>query len=149
MRRSAVRAVLVATLVLVPALNAGATDEPAVRAPRSGSQYHGAAHHVTLRIAGRSIEIIAFSFRCRATSGRIALDDIRLIRSSRGYRFYAVTHGSVTYRDGTPDQNAEVHIRGLFTRDARVVRGRFRVRSRHCGDTGRLRWRAARVRRLA
>jgi hypothetical protein len=141
-------AVAVALLGLALAAGANAAGEPAVRAPRSGSQYHGVAHHVTLRIAGRSIEIIAFSFPCRATSGRISLNDIRLRRSSRGYRFYTITHGLVTYSDGKPDENAEVHIRGLFTRDARLVRGRFRVTSPRCGDTGRLRWRATRVKGL-
>jgi hypothetical protein len=141
------RAVIKLTLILVLAVVG--TASAAVKPPRSGSQYQGAAHHVFLQISGRSIEIIAFSFRCDGTKGRISLNDIRLKRSSRGYRFYSVLHGLVTYGDGEPDENAEVRIRGLFTRDAKAVRGRFRVITPRCGNTGRLRWRATRVKQLA
>lgn len=139
MRRSAICLALVLALVVPSAANA------TVRPPRSGSVYNGAAHHVTLQISGRSIEIIAFSFACGDTKGRISLNAIELKRGSTGYRFYSVTNGLVTYRDGEPDENAEVHIRGQFTPDARIVRGRFRVLSPRCGNTGRMRWRATRA----
>ncbi len=147
MTRAAVAAALIG-LAMAPSALASAND-PVVRPPRSGSVYNGAAHHVTLQISGRSIEIIAFNFRCDDTKGRVSLNLIKLKRSSRGYRFYSASHGLVTYRDGEPDENAEVHIRGLFTRDAKRVRGRFRVETPRCGNTGRLRWRAARVNRRA
>jgi hypothetical protein len=140
MTRLALTAALIG-LAVAPAAPAAA----AVKQPRSGSHYEGAAHHVFLQISGRSIEIVAFSFRCGATKGTVSLNDIRLRRSSRGYRFYSASHGLVTYRDGKPDENAEVHIRGLFTRDAKAVRGRFRVETPRCGNTGRVRWRATRV----
>lgn len=143
MTRAAVAAALIG-LAIAPSALAGA-DDPVVRPPRSGSVYTGAAHHVALQISGRSIAIIAFSFRCRNTVGRISLNDLKLTRSSTGYRFYAATFGSVTHRNGKPDENAEVHIRGKFTRDARMVRGRFRVVSPRCGNTGRLRWQATRA----
>jgi hypothetical protein len=104
---------------------------------------------VDLLVSGRSIAIVAFSFRCRATKGRISLNDIKLRRSRSGYRFYSASHGLVTYKDEAPDENATVRIRGLFTRDAKRVRGRFRVITPRCGNTGRLRWRARRVRQLA
>jgi hypothetical protein len=135
-------------LALALAATSATAAEP-VRAPRSGSMYHGLRYHVDLFISGRSIELLAFNFPCGDTSGRISLNAIKLRRSDRGYRFYAVTHGNATYRDGKPDQNAGVHIRGLFTRDARVVRGRFRVTTPRCGSSGRLRWRATRVRAVA
>jgi hypothetical protein len=138
------RLALTAALILL-ALAPAASAAGAVSAPRSGSHYEGAAHHVLLQISGRSVELMAFTFRCGATKGTISLNDIRLRRGSRGYRFYSASHGLVTYRDGKPDENAEVHVRGLFTRDAKVVRGRFRVETPRCGNTGRVRWRATRV----
>lgn len=152
MTRAAVPAALIrsaACLALVLALVVASAADAAVRPPRSGSQYQAAAHHIFLQISGRSIEIIAFSFRCGDATGRISLNALKLKRSRRGYRFYFVTHGLATYSDGEPDENAEVHIRGLFTRDARAVRGRFRVETPKCGNTGRLRWRATRVKPLA
>jgi hypothetical protein len=135
----------VACIVVVLALVTTGTASAAVKPPRSGSQYQAAAHHVFLQISGRSIEIIALSFRCNGTKGRFSLNDIQLRRSSKGYRFYSASHGLVTYGNGKPDENGEVHIRGLFRRDATVVRGRFRVETPRCGDTGRLYWRATRV----
>jgi hypothetical protein len=144
MTRVARAAALSAALVLaLSTVASGATQT--VRPPRSGSVYHGAAHHVDLQISGRSIAIIAFSFRCDGTKGRISLNDLRLKRSRLGYGFYAVVHGNVTFSDGKPDENGEVHIRGRFTPNAKSVRGRFRVVSPRCGNTGRLRWSATRV----
>jgi hypothetical protein len=143
MTRSAACLTLVLTLAL--ATSAGA----AVKRPRSGSLYQGAGRDVVMQIAGKSIELIAFSFPCDGTSGRVSLNAIRLRRSGRGYGFYSASHGLVTYKDEAPDENATVRIRGLFTRDAKRVRGRFRVITPRCGNTGRLRWRATRVKRLA
>jgi hypothetical protein len=137
-------AVLAALIAFGLAAAVSAAQEPDVRRPRSGSVYHGAAHHVDLQISGRAIGIMAFSFRCDGTKGRISLNDLRLKRTTRGYRLRTVIFGLVTYRDGEPDENAEVRLRGLFTRDAHAVRGRFRVIAPRC-DTGRRRWRAVRT----
>ena len=138
------RVAALAALIALVTPSALAAQEPIVRKPRSGSVYHGAAHHVDIQISGRAIGLMAFSFRCDGTKGRISLNEIGLTRTSRGYRLRTVTHGLVTYSDGEPDENAEVRLRGLFTRSARTVRGRLRVIAPRC-DTGRFRWRATRV----
>ncbi|MEA2472997.1 MAG: hypothetical protein QOE06_912 [Thermoleophilaceae bacterium] len=116
---------------------------PAVRAPKSGSQYAGSPGDVLLSVSGRSLELMAFSFPCGTASGRTSLNDFPLKRTSAGYRFNADAHGSITYSDGYPDENGEVHMSGRFALNAKTVRGHLRVKSKRCGDTGNLRWRAA------
>jgi hypothetical protein len=135
----------VLTFTARPAATRAASD-PVVRPPRSGSRYEGSRESL-LQISGRSIEIMAFRFPCGDTVGRTSLNGIRLRRTPRGYRFHIDAHGSVTYGDDVPDENAALHVGGRFSRNARTVRGLLRVRTPRCGGTGRLRWRAARVAR--
>jgi len=134
-------AIAVALVLALPA--AAAAAAPAIRAPTSGSQYKGTPGNVLLRVSGRSIELASFSFPCGSASGRTNLNDFPLRRTSKGYRFNADAHGSVTYSDDYPDENAEVHMSGRFSLNAKTVRGHLRVRSKRCGDTGNLRWRAS------
>ena len=139
------RARVLLALALVLALPATAGAATTVKAPKSGSQYTGPApYEVVLRIAGRSVEIAAFSFPCGEVSGRTAVNDFRLKRTDRGYRFNADANALVTYSDEQGDENAKVHISGRFALDAKTVRGHLRVRSKRCGDTGYLKWRATR-----
>jgi hypothetical protein len=144
MRRARSHVALALAVVLaVPAVS-GAAKSPTVKAPKSGSQYTGEVHDVLLRVSGRSLEIIAFSFPCGEVTGRTSLNDFRLKRTPKGYRFNADAHGNVTYSDEQFDENAEVHVSGRFALNAKSVRGHLRVRSDRCGDTGNLRWRATR-----
>jgi carbon monoxide dehydrogenase subunit G len=48
----------------------------------------------------------------------------------------------VTYQDDHPDQNGAVSMSGQFNRKGTTVEGRFRVTTKHCGDTGKLIWSA-------
>jgi hypothetical protein len=142
MRRLATRL----ALALVLAFTATAAAATTVRAPRSGSEYRsGAPFDVVMRISGRSVEILAISFPCGEASGRTSLNDFRLKRTAKGYRFNADAHGLVSYSDEAADENAEVHVSGRFAPDAKTVRGHVRVESKRCGSTGDLRWRAARA----
>ena len=137
------RLLAVALALAIPAAAAAATQP---RAPRSGSEYRsGPPADVVMRIAGRSIEIVAISFPCAGTFGRASLNDFRLKRTSKGYRFNADANGLGSFADEAPDENARLHVSGRFALDARTVRGHIRVRSRRCGDTGDLDWRATRA----
>jgi hypothetical protein len=133
-------------LALVLALPAAAGAATTVKAPKSGSEYRsGAPFDVVMRISGRSVEILAISFPCGEVTGRTSLNDFRLKRTAKGYRFNADANGLVGYSDESADENASVHVSGRFALDAKRVRGHVRVRSKRCGDTGDLKWRAARV----
>jgi hypothetical protein len=132
--------VIAVAALVVPAAVPAAT---APRAPKSGSTYtNGAPSSVFMRISGRSVEIVAISFPCGDASGRASLNDFRLKRTSKGYRFNADANGLVSYSDEAPDENGTVHVSGRFEMDAKRVRGHIRVKTPRCGNTGDLKWRA-------
>lgn len=140
------RILLPAAIVLAMAI-VGATaaaQTTTVKAPRSGSVYvSGEPSGVFMRIAGRRVEIVSVSFPCKDdVFGRASLNDFRLKRTDKGYRFNADANGLVGYSDEGPDENGRLHISGRFAVDAKQVRGHIRVRTKRCGDTGHLRWRA-------
>ena len=116
---------------------------PAGGAPPRSGQYTGSRHNVVLLVSGRSIDLAAFSFRCGRLSGRTSINAIRIRRRDGVYRFRIRTHGTVSFTDRTPDENAAIRFRGRFSSSGRSVRGVFRVVSRHCG-TGYRRWSARR-----
>ena len=131
---------LVVAALLAPAAVPAAT---APKAPKSGSVYRsGAPSSVFLRVAGRSVEIVAISVPCDGTLARGSLNGFRLKRTPKGYRFNADAHGLIGFADEAPDENGALHVSGRFTRDAKRVRGHIRVRSPRCGDTGDVDWRA-------
>ena len=142
-RRTA--ALAVATLAL--ALVAGAADgakRPPVKAPKSGSQYSTKSGRVALYISGKSIQLAFIEFKCGQTTGKTNLNAIKLKKTSTGYGFTIKTHGNVTYSDEQPDENAAVKMSGKFSRDAKTVKGFYRVTSPRCGGTGDVHWKASR-----
>ncbi|HEX8051518.1 MAG TPA: hypothetical protein VF517_00885 [Thermoleophilaceae bacterium] len=139
---------LAAALVALAAVSAPTPVLAAsqVRAPRSGSEYtSGAPRDVLLRVSGRSVEIVAITFPCGKTFARASLSDFPLKRTSRGYRFNADANAIVTYANGKPDENGAVHISGRFSLDARTLRGHIAAKTRRCGSTGDLSWKAKKV----
>ena len=135
---------LLIALLVVAAVPAAAFAQT-VKAPKSGSQYTSdPPSDVLLRVAGRSVEIVAISFPCKNTTARTSLNDFPIKRTDRGYRFNADANGLVSFENGKPEQNGAVHISGRFSLDAKTVRGHIRVKVKRCGDTGNLKWRAAR-----
>lgn len=133
--------------VLLLALPAGATAATTVKAPKSGSSYEsGEPYYVLLQISGRSVEIAAFSFGCKDTFGRTTVNDFRLKRTSKGYRFNADAKALASYADDS-NENVTLHISGRFSLSAKTVRGHLRVKSPKCGDTGYFKWRGALVKR--
>jgi hypothetical protein len=144
MRTRITRLIAIAVVLAIPA--AAPAQAQTVKAPKSGSEYRsGSPSNVIIRISGRSIEFMAISFPCRDVFGRTTINDFRLKRTTKGYRFNADATGLVGYSDEGPDENAEVHVSGRFSRDARTVRGHVRVKSERCGDTGNLKWSAKRA----
>jgi hypothetical protein len=138
------RARLLLVVVLALALPVVAAEAQTVKAPKAGDYTSGLPQDVFLRVANRRVEIVAMSFPCRKTWARTSVNDFPLKRTSRGYRFNADATGLVSYANGKPDENGPVHISGRFARDGRSVRGHIRVKTRRCGDTGYLKWKAAR-----
>lgn len=142
MTRRTTRA-LAAVLALALSATAAEAQTTTVRAPKSGSVYRsGAPSDVFMRIAGRSVEIVSLNFPCGDVMGRASLNGFRLKRTSKGYRFNADANGLVGYSDEAPEENGRLHISGRFTVDAKRVRGHIRAKTKRCGDTGDLKWRA-------
>lgn len=136
---------LLVALVLVAVVPAAALAQTTFKAPKSGSQYTSDdSREVVLHVSRKSVEIVAMTFPCKNTTGRTSLNDFPIKLTSRGYRFNADANGIVSYANGKPDENGKVHISGRFAADAKTVRGHIRVKTRRCGDTGNLKWRAAR-----
>ena len=98
-------------------------------------------------VAGRSIELAAFDFGCRETTGRTSINDISISKVRGRWRFSERTHGLVTYADDHPDENARVRLTGAFSANANRVTGRLRVTTRYCGTTKLIEWSATRSRR--
>ncbi len=135
-----------AALVLVPigapaASGWGSKPKP-VKAPKDGGQYDG-NHNLVIYISGKSISGVFFDFRCDGTIGRTGLNDIKLEKTKKGYRFGIKAHASITFRDGQPDENGAVDVSGRFGRRAKTVAGKFRVKSPRCGDSGEVKWHAS------
>lgn len=133
--------VALAIALAIPAGAAAATKP--VKAPKSGSEYVGVPGDIFLRIASKRVEIVAFSFPCGDVWGRTSMNDFRLKKTEKGYRFNADSHGLASYTDGT-DENVELHFSGRFARDAKTVRGHMRVVSPRCGNIGDLEWKGRR-----
>jgi hypothetical protein len=142
--------VAAAAAMLALALQAGlpgaAGAGPTINQPRSG-KYSGLARahrKLTLWVSGRSVQLVAFQFKCGTAMGATSLNDIRLRRTPTGYRFGIRAHGSITFSDNQTDENGAVDIAGRFSLNAKAVRGTLRVRSPRCHDTGSVHWSARR-----
>ena len=137
-------AAIVSLLALVPGVASGAH----VTAPKSGAKYSGRTdqdRRLDLVISGKSVQIVAFDFACgRKAIARTGLQEIQLKHSAKGYRFGIVANGIVSYSDDEPDENAEIAIRGRFSRTAKTVVGVLRVETPRCHHTGPIEWRAKR-----
>jgi hypothetical protein len=128
-------------IALAPA--AGAAQQAKVKVPRSGT-YSGRPGQLTIYTSGKSIDNVSFHFKCHGTTGITSLNSIPLKKSKRGYRFAIKAHGSVEYADESSPENGAVEISGRFSRTGGSAKGFFKVRTTHCGSTGRVAWRAAR-----
>ena len=129
-----------ALLVALPAAAPAAT----VKAPKSGTYEGPPPVDAILQVAGKSVEIAAFSFECTdSVFGRTSINDFRLKRTSRGYRFHADVKAIASYTDDT-NENVSVRVSGRFAKNGKSVRGHLRVKSKRCGDTGTVKWRASR-----
>jgi hypothetical protein len=116
-----------------------------VRVPKSG-EYRGMPRgkDLTAVVSGKEIQIIAFSFKCADTVGRTSLNSIKLKKTRKGYKFALDAHGNISFKDEKPDENGRINVAGRFAADGKSARGTYRVRSRRCGDTGTIKWRATR-----
>jgi hypothetical protein len=117
-----------------------------VRAPAPG-WYTGPTKQqrkLGLYVSGESIKVAAIAFKCGTATGRTALNDVDMRRTRQGFAFDLRAHGSVTYSDGYPDENAAVDLTGVFARSGSTASGRLRVNSPRCGGTGWVGWTVAR-----
>jgi hypothetical protein len=122
----AVATALTLLSLIAPGFAAGLT--------RPSGTYTGHAGTFTLMVSGRSIELAAFDFKCRGTTGRTSLNSIPIKRARGRWRFSIRTFGLATYRDDVPDENARVRFTGRFTTNGRRVTGNVVVTSPHCGS---------------
>jgi hypothetical protein len=114
----------------------------ALRRPRG--TYTGRRGTLTLLVSRRSIDLAAFDYPCDGATGRTSLNDIPIARRRGRYRFSIRAHGITTYSDGHADENAVIRLSGRFTPKAGRAIGTFRVKTPHCGPTGRVRFTARR-----
>lgn len=131
------------------AAGAAPPKKPPIIPPKSGSTFEGGtAQHrkLSLRIAGKSIQIVAFKFNCGpGLTGNTSLSDIKLAKGKYGYKFAISSFGIVTYSDEQQDENTQVFkISGKFNRVGKRVTGSLRVKTKRCGDTGSRKWYANR-----
>ena len=148
-RRQLVVAAAAAALAVVPAAGAsaweqsggGTTQPKPVKAPADGSKYTGTTPKVTIYVSGKRIQIVAWRFRCNNAKGNTSLQDIKLTKTDKGYKFGIESNGIVTYSDADthPDQNGAISINGRFGRRAKTVAGHFRVKTPRC-DSGKVAW---------
>jgi hypothetical protein len=133
----------VCAVVLGPVAALGA--KAAIKAPKSGtySGPTGQKRHVTLYIQGKHVQLIGFAFKCEGTDGATNLNDIKLRKTSKGYKFSLHAHGSISFKDEQPDENGRVDVGGKFIRSGKRASGTFRVRSTRC-HTGPVEWQAHR-----
>ena len=124
---------------------------PVVKVPSSGATYRGVTddrQKVSLFPSGKALQIFALNFVCVGkVVGSTSLEGIKLTRTDLGYKFSIRAHGIVSYKDGKPDENASINLSGRFSRSARSVTGRVRVRSPRCRSTTFHDWHAAKSRR--
>jgi hypothetical protein len=137
------------SVALVP--GALAAERPVVKVPSSGAKYTGVSddrQKVSLFPSGKAVQIVAFDFVCVGkVVGSTSLEAIKLTRTDNGYRFSIRAHGIVSYKDGKPDENAAISLSGRFSRSAKSVTGRLRVRSPRCRSTSFHDWHAAKRQR--
>jgi hypothetical protein len=130
---------------LVPA--AWGARKPVVKPPSSGAKYTGVTddkQKVSLFPSGKALQIFALDFVCVGkVVGSTSLEAIKLTRTDTGYKFSIRAHGIVSYKDGKADENAAINVSGRFSRSARSVTGRVRVRSPRCRSTAFHDWHAA------
>lgn len=136
MRRTALLATATATAACLPAA--------APAAERPEGRYSGDGGRSELSVAGRSIDVAAFDFRCGKTRGRTSLSDIRIAKKRGRWRFSVRMYGNATYRDDRPDENVRVRLRGRFSPSGRVATGLLTVRAPSCSTVSR-KWTTVRL----
>jgi hypothetical protein len=140
-------ATLAATPALAPAFTQSTQTKKPLKAPKSGSVYSGHHPKIDLHIEDKhSIQIVAIRFPCKMVRGNTSLQDIKIKKNSKGYRFDIDSFGIVTYSDSEkyPDENAEIILHGRFSRNAKSVAGNLRIKAPRC-DTHRILWSAKRT----
>lgn len=134
----------VLTLKRRAAGGAGVAAARAAKVKRPIGMFTGRPGKIEIYAGNRSLDLFAFSVKCGDGSARAGLNAIQLKKTRRGYRFAIKANASFTYSDGHPDQNGSVSLSGRFSRTGKSVKGVLRAKTPHCGDSGRVEWRAAR-----
>jgi hypothetical protein len=138
-------ALVCAIALLVAAPLADGAKKPSVKRPKSGT-WSGTTQQkkdITLYVSRNSVDLAAFTFRCQGADGRTSMNAMKLVKTTKGYKFSLKAHGSISFSDGQPDENGRVEIGGRFSVNGKTARGTFRVRSSRC-HTGVRTWNAKR-----
>jgi hypothetical protein len=127
------------TLVAAAALWLAACTDEDVKTPTG--DFTG-KRNLVMRVSGRSIELAAFDFPCRGTTGRTSLNGIALEKTSDDLEFSTTVRGIVSYKDGAPDENGVTKISGQFDPDGKSASGTYQVTTKRCGQSREIDWRA-------
>jgi hypothetical protein len=104
------------------------------------------ARKLGLSLSGETIELAVIAFNCGDATGHTVLNDVAMRRTRRGFAFDISAHGSVTYSDDYPDENAAIDLSGRFTRSGSKASGRLRVKPPRCDGNSWVGWAAERER---
>jgi hypothetical protein len=134
---AAMAATMAASALAAPAGAATAVKRPSGKYTGVTSQNGSAILKVSKD--RKYVKLVGFQFYCdEKTVGFTGLKNLRLKKTSKGYKFSAsgIT-SSAAYSDDT-SEDGTVAVSGRFKRDAKSVFASFRVQTPRCGDTGRV-----------
>ncbi len=94
----------------------------------------------------KSVKLIGFRVACGDDQGGIGvtgLQNLKLTKTSKGYKFKGTARSAVSFADGTSEIGA-VGVSGKFSRNAKTAAGNLAVITERCGSSGAIGWFAAR-----
>lgn len=130
------------------ALAAPAGAATAVKRP--SGKYNGATAQegnlvINISKNRKFVKLIGFQFYCDdQASGVTGLQNLKLKKTSKGYKFSGAASSAATYSDDAPAEDGTVRVSGRFSKNGKAATGKFSVSTPRCGDvsTG-VRWIAA------
>ena len=72
-------------------------------------------------------------------NGVTGLQNLKLKKTKKGYKFGDGAQSTVAYTDDT-DEEGTVAVVGRFSKNAKAVSGALRVKTDRCGDSGTVKW---------
>jgi hypothetical protein len=134
-------AALAVTPLAAPAVSGAAKSK--VVAPKG--KYKGATEqkgNLILNISKdrKYVKVIFFQIACDdEANGATGLQNLKLKKTSKGYKFGGGATSTVVYTDDT-DAEGPVAVSGKFSKNGKTASGFLRVKTDRCGDSGPVKW---------